>query len=62
MNFNLTQMPDRTSKPRTNGLTMVMDKGLGLTDAKNFLEIATPHVDLVKLGFGTSHVTPNLRK
>ncbi len=62
MNFNLTQMPDRTSKPRSNGLTMVMDKGMGLSDAKNFLEIATPHIDLVKLGFGTSHVTPNLRK
>lgn len=62
MNFNLTQMPVRTSKPRNNGLTMVMDKGMGLSDAKNFLEIATPHIDLVKLGFGTSHVTPNLRK
>ncbi|MBW7952410.1 MAG: phosphosulfolactate synthase [Chitinophagaceae bacterium] len=62
MNFNLSQMPDRTIKPRTNGLTMVMDKGLSVSEAKNFLEIATPHVDIVKLGFGTSHITPYLRK
>ncbi|MBX2931283.1 MAG: phosphosulfolactate synthase [Chitinophagaceae bacterium] len=62
MNFNLSQMPIRTTTPRTYGLTMVMDKGLSLSEAKNFTEIATPYVDLVKLGFGTSHVTPNLKE
>ncbi|RAI99740.1 phosphosulfolactate synthase [Chitinophaga skermanii] len=62
MNFNLSQMPDRTVKPRTNGLTMVMDKGLSIQEVKNFLSISTPHVDIVKLGFGTSYVTPNLRE
>src|SRR5687767_826961 len=61
MNFNLTQIPDRTSKPRGHGLTMVMDKGLSVEEAKNFLSAAAPHVDIVKLGFGTSFVTPNLR-
>mgnify|MGYP003739744733 FL=1 len=62
MNFNLTQIPTRTPKPRNNGLTMVMDKGLSVSEAKNFLEVAGPHVDIVKLGFGTAHVTPRLRK
>lgn len=62
MNFNLTQIPDRTQKPRNNGLTMVMDKGLSLEEAKNFLSVASPHVDILKLGFGTSFVTPNLRE
>ncbi|MGI8950881.1 MAG: phosphosulfolactate synthase [Chitinophagaceae bacterium] len=62
MNFSLSQIPKRTPKPRTFGLTMVMDKGLSITDAKNFLSIAHPHVDIVKLGFGTSFVTPNLRE
>ncbi|MCZ2222769.1 MAG: phosphosulfolactate synthase [Chitinophagales bacterium] len=62
MNFNLSQMPIRTKTPRTYGLTMVMDKGLSFGEAQNFIEIATPHVDLIKLGFGTAHVTPNLRK
>lgn len=62
MNFNLTQIPDRTKKPRNHGLTMVMDKGLSLEEAKNFLSVASPHVDILKLGFGTSFVTPNLRE
>jgi len=62
MNFNLTQIPDRTKKPRTHGLTMVMDKGLSLEEAKNFLSVASPHFDILKLGFGTSFVTPNLRQ
>ncbi len=62
MNFGLTQMPDREEKPRTNGLTMVMDKGLSLEETKNFLSIGYPHVDILKLGFGTAFVTPNLRE
>ncbi|MFC4262217.1 phosphosulfolactate synthase [Ferruginibacter yonginensis] len=61
MNFNLSQMPVRTSQPRTNGITMVMDKGLSVEEAKNFMSVAGPHVDIVKLGFGTAFVTPNLR-
>ncbi len=61
MNFNLTQIPERTQQPRQFGLTMVMDKGLSLKDAENFLSIGAPHTDIVKLGFGTSFVTPNLR-
>ena len=62
MNFNLTQMPDRNAKPRTAGITMVMDKGLSVQEAKNFMSISHPYVDIVKLGFGTSYVTPNLRE
>jgi phosphosulfolactate synthase len=62
MNFNLTQIPLRTTQPRTNGLTMVMDKGLSLQEAENFISVAKPHTDIVKLGFGTSFVTPNLRQ
>lgn len=62
MNFNLTQIPERTKQPRTNGLTMVMDKGLSYQDAENFLSVGAPHTDILKLGFGTSFVTPDLRK
>src|SRR4051812_24071204 len=60
MNFNLSQMPERKLKPRTSGITMVMDKGLSINEAKNFLSVSHPHVDIVKFGFGTSFVTPNL--
>lgn len=62
MNFNLKNIPERTQQPRTNGLTMIMDKGLSLEEVKNFLSVCAAHVDVVKLGFGTAFVTPHLRE
>jgi len=62
MNFNLSQIPERRKKPRSAGITMVMDKGLSINETENFLSIAHPHVDIVKFGFGTSFVTPNLKE
>src|SRR3989337_3023803 len=62
MNFNLSQIPERNLKPRAAGLTMVMDKGLSVQGAKNFMSVSYPHVDIVKLGFGTSFVTPSLEE
>ncbi len=62
MNFNLSQIPHRHQKSRNAGITMVMDKGLSIEEAKNFLSVSHPHVDIIKLGFGTSYVTPNLRE
>jgi len=55
-------MPKRNLKPRDSGITMVMDKGLSINEARNFMSVSHPHVDIVKLGFGTSFVTPNLRE
>ncbi len=62
MNFSLKNMPERTQQPRSYGLTMVMDKGLGLDEVNNFLSVAAPYVDVVKLGFGTAFVTNKLRE
>jgi phosphosulfolactate synthase len=62
MNYQMPQMPQRTAKPRKGGLTMVMDKGLSIEEVKNFISVAGPYVDIVKLGFGTSMVTPNLKE
>ena len=62
MNFNLSQIPERAAKPRKHGITMVMDKGLSTEEAKNFMSVAHPHVDVVKLGFGTAFVTPTLKE
>jgi len=62
MNFPLRNLPERTQKPRAHGLTMVMDKGMGLDDVRNFLSVAAPYVDVVKLGFGTAFVTAQLRE
>ena len=62
MNFHLSQIPERTEQPRVKGLTMVMDKGLSSQEAENLIESSGPYIDIVKLGFGTSFVTPNLKK
>ncbi len=62
MNFPLNLLPERTQQPRSHGLTMVMDKGMGIDDVRNFMSVAAPYVDLVKLGFGTAMVTGSLRK
>ncbi len=62
MNFPLAQLPERTQSPRSYGLNMVMDKGMGVTEIKNFLSVAHPYIDFIKLGFGTAHVTPNLQE
>ena len=56
----LTQLPVRTSKARENGLTMMMDKGLSLRQAEDFLSSNHEHTDIIKLGFGTSIITPNI--
>jgi phosphosulfolactate synthase len=48
----------RQSKPRTTGLTCVLDKGLGLTSFYDLLELASDFIDFIKLGFGTAGITP----
>jgi len=62
MHYHLSQIPERTLKPRTNGMTMVMDKGLSTREVENFIEVAGPYVDIVKLGWATSFVTPVLER
>lgn len=44
----------RISKPRQTGLTMVIDKGLGLTELQDMLQNTASYIDMIKLGFGTS--------
>ncbi|MBK8847467.1 MAG: phosphosulfolactate synthase [Bacteroidetes bacterium] len=41
---------------------MVMDKGLSATEAANLAEAGSPYIDILKLGFGSALVTPNLEK
>ena len=60
--FNLTNIPQRSTKPRESGLTMVMDKGLSCREAEDFLEVSADKTDILKLGFGTSAVTPTLQR
>ena len=62
MNFELPYMPERPAKPRNSGLTMMMDKGLSVRQAEDFLSVSGHLTDIIKLGFGTSFVTPNLEE
>ena len=57
---SLPQIPKREGKPRNNGLTMVMDKGLSVRELEDMISISGQYVDLVKFGFGTAMVTPNI--
>ena len=61
-NFNLPHLPERTTKPRTNGVTMVMDKGISLRQAEDFVSVSANYVDFLKLGFGTSLITKNVKE
>jgi phosphosulfolactate synthase len=55
-------VPARSPKPRTQGLTHVIDKGLNLRDIEGLFDTGGEYVDVVKFGWGTSYVTKNLEK
>jgi phosphosulfolactate synthase len=61
-NFQLSHLPEREVKPRQKGLTMVMDKGISLRQAQDFVETSSEYVDYVKLGFGTSLISKNVKE
>jgi phosphosulfolactate synthase len=48
----------RQNKPRTLGKTMVIDKGLGLNAFEDLLNTSSEHLDMIKIGFGTSPLYP----
>ena len=62
MNYILQDIPERTQKPRQHGFTMAMDKGLSCREAEDFLSTSAEYTDIVKLGWGTSYVTPKLKE
>lgn len=55
-------LPDRAAKPRQVGLTHVLDKGASLAEIEGLFAACGEYVDIVKLGWGTSYVTRNLRE
>jgi len=62
INAELPFIPEREQQPRENGITMMMDKGLGLRETENFIEASSHLTDIVKFGFGTSMVTKHLEE
>ncbi len=61
-NFDLPYIPDRDSKPRERGLTMMMDKGLSLGEVEQFIDASGQWTDIVKFGFGTAFLSKDLDK
>ena len=61
-NYILNDLPEREVKPRDRGFTMAMDKGLSIREVEDFLDVAGEYVDIVKLGWATSYVVPNLQR
>ncbi|MCF8257128.1 MAG: phosphosulfolactate synthase [Flavobacteriales bacterium] len=62
MGSDLPFIPERPDKPRSSGITMVMDKGLSLRQAEDMIASAGHLTDFVKLGFGTSFVGKDIKE
>ncbi|MBB6463721.1 phosphosulfolactate synthase [Flammeovirga kamogawensis] len=62
MNYVLNNLPERSAKPRNKGLTMAMDKGMSLREVEDILETSGDYIDIVKLGWATSYVFPQLQE
>lgn len=56
------QLPQRTLKPRTSGITIMIDNGLPTRAFADFVESASDYVDVVKFGWGTSIITRHLNE
>ncbi len=55
-------LPEHAPKPRDVGLTHVIDKGHALAHIESLFAGSGEYIDIVKLGWGTSYVTRNLRE
>lgn len=60
MTANFIELPQRSDKPRQQGITHVLDRGLSIAGVDGLIEVAGESVDLVKLGWGTAIATGNL--
>ncbi|HZE06236.1 MAG TPA: phosphosulfolactate synthase [Solirubrobacteraceae bacterium] len=58
---DLLQLPQRSAKPRQQGITHVLDRGLSVSEIDGLIEVAGDYVDFVKLGWGTAVATRNLQ-
>jgi phosphosulfolactate synthase len=61
VNCTALRLPERSSKPRVDGLCMVVDGGLPLGHFADQVESAHEYIDFMKFGWGTALVTTNLR-
>lgn len=55
-------LPHREPKPRSTGLTMAIDNGLPQGAFADAVSSTAPYIDLVKFGWGTALVTPDIER
>ena len=60
LEISLSHLPKRSQKPRSQGISMVMDKGLSMREAQDLIQVASGLIDFIKLGFGTAQLTQNV--
>ena len=54
-------LPPRSSRPRSEGLTHVLDKGLSFVALESLIQTAGDWIDIVKLGWGTAYVSDGVK-
>ena len=61
MGINYLNLPDRTAKPRSTGITMVIDNGIPSRYFADVVASYGEHIDFVKFGWGTSVVSKDIK-
>jgi phosphosulfolactate synthase len=54
--FSFIRVPTRYVKPRENGITVIADKGLGIRELKDILDLVGMYVDWFKIGFSAARI------
>src|SRR5580658_209601 len=62
MNTTVLRLPDRPTKPRSTGITMMVDGGLPNTYFADVVQSGSAYLDFVKFGWGTAVVTDGLER
>lgn len=62
MNTTSLNLPARDAKPRSNGITMMMDGGLPIRYFQDVIQSSHQYIDFVKFGWGTGVVTETLHR
>lgn len=60
--MSFLKLPDRSKKPRNNGISMIIDNGYGTNLFEDYLAIAGDFIDMIKFGWGTAVITNNLKE
>ncbi|MDA0241557.1 MAG: phosphosulfolactate synthase, partial [Proteobacteria bacterium] len=55
-------LPERSTKPRQNGISNLVDNGYGLIELEDKLNLCHPFIDIVKLGWASAYITTALKE